>query len=328
MTPDFRILADSVDVTDRLRDRLLSLRITDEAGIQSDTVEIYLDDRDGKIDWPRHGAELDVSLGYRETGLTQQGLYIVDEVEHSGSPNTFTIRAKAADMRASLKAQKTRSWDQLTIDDLVNTIAAEHDLTPKVNDVLGRFLMAHIDQSEESDLHLLTRLAKEYDAIAKPVSGFLVFAPQGDSKSVSDQDLPTVAIEPIQIIRHRLTQADRGKYSSVKAYWHNTESAERVPVQVGDGEPVFTLRHTYANRQEAERAAESKLKSLQRGTASLNLTLLGNVELLVEGKLQLMNIRTGFDGEWIIQRLEHQLNDQGLVTRVESETPNPKGVNS
>ena len=61
MRPIFTILADQQNVTDTIRDRLLSLRITDEAGTQSDTVEIQLDDRDAKIQWPRHGAELDIS---------------------------------------------------------------------------------------------------------------------------------------------------------------------------------------------------------------------------------------------------------------------------
>ena len=94
MTPDFRILADSQDITDRIRDRLLSLRVTDEAGIKSDTVEIKLDDRDALIAWPEHGAELEVLLGYQKSGLTRMGLYVVDEVEHGGPPNALTIRAK------------------------------------------------------------------------------------------------------------------------------------------------------------------------------------------------------------------------------------------
>jgi phage protein D len=49
MTPDFRIHADSQDITERIQDRLLSLRVTDEAGIKSDTVELNLDDRDGLV---------------------------------------------------------------------------------------------------------------------------------------------------------------------------------------------------------------------------------------------------------------------------------------
>ncbi|SMG64540.1 Phage late control D, partial [methanotrophic bacterial endosymbiont of Bathymodiolus sp.] len=168
MTPDFRIHADSQDITERIQDRLLSLRVTDEAGIKSDTVELNLDDRDGLVIWPVHGAELEISLGYRETGLVRLGLYIVDEVEHSGPPNTLTIRAKASDMRQSLKAPQTRVWDNVTLADLVSSIASEHGLVPKISDSLASIGYTHLDQTEESDLHLLTRLGRENNAVTKP----------------------------------------------------------------------------------------------------------------------------------------------------------------
>jgi phage protein D len=90
MRPDFQILADQQDITTRLQDRLLSLHITDEAGFRSDTVELQLDDRDGKIEWPKHGAELDISLGYRSTGLTAMGRYVVDEIVHTSPPRAHS----------------------------------------------------------------------------------------------------------------------------------------------------------------------------------------------------------------------------------------------
>lgn len=321
MTPDFRIHADSQDITERIRDRLLSLRVTDEAGIKSDTVELTLDDRDGLIIWPIHGAELEISLGYRETELVRLGLYIVDEVEHSGPPDTLTIRAKASDMRQSFKAPQTRVWDNVTLDDLVSSIANEHGLIPKISNSLASISYTHLDQTEESDLHLLTRLARENSAVTKPVSGNLIFATRGESKSISGKTLPTIEVVASQVIRHRITQADRGKYVAVITHWHDPMKAERVPVRVGKGKPVYTLRHNYSAAEQATRAAQAKLEALERGTGTLSLTLVGNSELMAEGKLALNGIRNQVDGEWLIQRVEHQLDSQGLVTSIEAEIP-------
>ena len=340
MTPEFRILADSQDITDRIRDRLLSLRVTDEAGIKSDTVEIKLDDRDALIAWPMHGAELEVSLGYAaqgsanaasamdgvsgpKSGLTRLGLYIVDEVEHGGPPNTLTIRAKASDMRRSLKAPRTRAWDNVTLADMVTTIAGEHGLVPKISEPLAAVSYTHLDQTEESDLHLLTRLARENSAVTKPVAGNLIFASRGESKSISGKDLPTVQILNSQIQRHQMTQADRGKYAAVQTHWHDPMKAKRVSVKVGQGEPVYTLRHTYPDSEQAARAALAKLEALQRGTGTLSLTLIGNSDLMAEAKLELKGIRDRVDGGWLIQRVEHQFDNQGFVTRIEAETPKP-----
>jgi phage protein D len=321
MTPVFRILADSQDITDRIRDRLLSLRVTDEAGIKSDTVEIKLDDRDALIAWPVRGAELEVSLGYQQTGVTRLGLYVVDEVEHSGPPNALAIRAKASDMRQSLKAPRTRVWDNVTLADMVTTIAGEHDLVPKISEPLAAVSYTHLDQTEESDLHLLTRLARENSAVTKPVAGNFIFATRGESKSISGKDLPTTQIVASQVQRHQMTQADRGKYAAVLTHWHDPMNAERVPVKVGQGKPIYTLRHTYLDSDQATRAAQAKLEALQRGTGTLSLTLIGTTELMAEAKLELKGIRDRVDGEWLIQRVEHQFDNQGFITRIEAETP-------
>jgi len=323
MTPAFRILADSQDMTDRIRDRLLSLRVTDEAGIQSDTVEIKLDDRDARIAWPEHGAELEVSLGYRETGLTRMGLYVVDEVEHDGPPKALTIRANAADMRQSLKAPRTRVWDKVTLAGLVTTIAGEHGLVPRISALLAAVSYAHLDQTEESDLHLLTRLARDNSAVTKPVAGHLIFAVRGEAKSISGQKLPKIQILASQVQRYQMTQADRGRYAAVLAHWHDPVKAERVQVMVGQGEPVHTLRHTYPDHDWATRAARAKLAALQRGTGTLSLTLIGNSDLMAEAKLELKGIRERVDGEWLIQRVEHQFDNQSFVTRIEADTPKP-----
>lgn len=305
-----------------LRSRLLQLRISDEAGIQSDTCEIVLDDRDYKIAWPKHGAELQVSLGYRGQSLSPLGNYIVDEVAHNGPPNTLTIRAKAADMIASLKAPKTREWPQTNLGELVNQIAAEHQLNPKVSEFQANIVIPHVDQTDESDLHFLTRLAKQYDSVAKPANGFLLFVSKGEVKAASGREIPPVKIASNQILQHRMTQADRGKYQAVKTYWHNLEAAINVEVLSSDGKPVYTVREPYPDADQAARAGRAKLKQLQRGEANLSLTLIGNTQLQAEGQIVLSGLRDPINGDWLVQRVNHQLDtNQGFTTQVEAVIP-------
>jgi phage protein D len=88
---------------------------------------------------------------------------------------------------------------------MVTRIAAEHGLLPKVSEALGAVSVIHLDQNEESDLHLLTRLARESGAVAKPVAGYLLFVSRGEAKSASGRELPTIKVPPSQVIRHRMT---------------------------------------------------------------------------------------------------------------------------
>ena len=337
MTPAFSLIADRTDITAAITDRLLSLTLADRAGMKSDTLTLRLDDRflllqnrhtahpvhnrDGQIELPRKGAELSVSLGYEQKPV-KMGLYIVDELELSAPPATLTIRAKAANMRSSLKAHKTRAFNEMTLGKLVAVIAAEHGLEPRVGDALARIRLAHLDQTEESDLHLLTRLGKHYDALAKPAGGYLLFVPRGEAKSATGKTLPDISIDPRQLSDYRVTLADRDRYQAVVAKWHNTDTGEHLEVKVGAGQPSYTLRHTCPDAETAIAAAKAKLEALNRGQSSVRLTLTpGNPQMAAETKLTLSGFRDGINGEWVATEVDHQLSNSGYTTRVLAETP-------
>ena len=138
----------------------------------------------------------------------------------------------------------------------------------------------------------------------------------------NDRAFETLEVLPIHVQRHRFTQAERDKYSAVKAFWHDANNAVKQSTIVGGGEPVFAIRHTYSDAQQAMAAASAKLKSLMRGTATLSLTLRGNLYLQAEGKLRVSGIRDPVNGEWVVTRVEHQLDASGLQTRCDAEVPN------
>jgi len=328
MKPAFRLIANRTDVTAKIADRLIRITTTDEAGFKSDTLSVVLDNRDFVIEVPGKGAKLELFLGYENT-LKNIGIFIVDEVASSGPPSTLTIKAKAADMRAGLKVRKTRSWTTETIAEIVAIIAAEHSLAPRVSGPLGSIVPApvpygQIDQSNESDLHFLTRLARQYDAVAKPVFDHFIFVPRGEAKSASGQVMSIGVLEETSITRWSVRAPDRGKYKGVKAYWMDAATQERKYVETGGGTPVYSLRHTYGSAEEAEAAAAARLKALERGTATMTLSLPGQAELSAEGRLRFVSGDPLARGDWIITRAEHELSSGsggGFRTRLDLETP-------
>ena len=322
MQPVFTITADRQDITAAIKDRLISLSVTDERGIQSDTLEIRLDDRDRSIRLPRTGAELNLHLGYKHGKLSPVGLFTVDELTAEGPPDVLVIRARAADFRQSLKEQKTRSWEDKTLDAIARTIASEHRLEPVIADALKSTTIAHIDQTEESDLHFLTRLGKEYDCISTIKEGRLILMPKGQGQTASGKNTPRVEIKPEQLTSYRFTLADRGKYVAVIAHWHDTSTGQRVPVRVGQrsGSPVTTLRGLKPDAEAAKVAAQTQLERLQRGTVTGNLSLPGNPLLRTEGRLKLSGFRNGIDGDWVIKQVTHKLDRHGFKTSVQTES--------
>ncbi|MGZ4954450.1 MAG: contractile injection system protein, VgrG/Pvc8 family [Methylobacter sp.] len=321
MKPIFKILADGADITARINQRLISIKTTDEAGFKSDISTIDLDDRDGLIELPRKGVKLEIYLGYEQTGLSKIGIYTVDEISLSGFPESLSISAKAADMQGSLKEQKTRSFDNVTLGDLVDTIAGEHGLTGKTVADLASVQLEHVDQTQESDLHLLTRLAKQYNGVAKVTNDYLILAKAGESKSVSGANLAQITINKTEVSGYHCSITDRGKYAAVTATYHDKQTGQNIAVSTGEEKPAYTLRHTYDNQQQALEAAQAKKAALDQGTATVDISLsVGNASLFAEAPLVLTGFRTGITGpEWTTTRVEHSFSKSGFTTQVNGE---------
>ena len=323
MTPAFVIRHETEgNITALVADRLLSLRITDEAGVTSDQFNLALDNRDGAIVIPNTGAALAVALGYEGQPLCDMGRYTIDEVESAGLPRTISVRGKAADMKASLKSQKKRSWDKITLGKIVETIAAEHGLQAKVADKFKDIATDHVDQAYESDLNILTRLAEQYGAVMKPAGGVLLFVERGAGVTADGKPLPTMPITPADLAggdAWRTSIHERQFYARVGAHWGNRRAAKTQYVYAGSGDPVTYIRHPYKSERDALAAAEAKLRQLQRGRTSLSLSLLGRPVLCAEMPLMLTGFDLLTDGEWIVTRAEHSLDSSGLLTRLEAQ---------
>jgi uncharacterized protein len=354
MRPVFEILADDVRITDLIKDRFLSLVLTDESGFESDTFEVTLDNRDLKIDPPATGVELRVSLGYQETGVRPMGLFVVDEYERSGLPHQILIRARSAyggngktksatvtGITAALKETRTRSWDEQTLETIVSQIAAECGLEPRITPALASEVIAHVDQTDEGNSHFLQRLAKKRDATFKPAGGFLLFVPRAQAKTAMGAVIPPVYLtlgEPKVSAEkpnwaklsgeedsYRLTVAEREDFKSVTATYHDVAAAEKKEVTVGEGEPNRKLRGNFASAAEAAQAAAAELRRIGRGKSAPTFNCDGNPLLAAEGKL-VVDDSMGSDlmGEWIITRAVHTIDASGYKTSLECEAPETK----
>ncbi|MDR5865685.1 contractile injection system protein, VgrG/Pvc8 family [Halomonas koreensis] len=225
-----------------------------------------------------------------------------------------------------LQTKKTRSWEAgTTLGDMVRTIAGEHGLEPAVQDAMDGIGLSHIDQTDESDTSLLTRLAHQYDGIIKPGGGRLLLAQRAASQSAGGegggQTLPTVVITPDMESRGRMKLAKRGAAGSVVARWRDTEAAASLEITEGKGEPVQRLQTIYPDEAAARSAARAALRRGQRGEQALELTLPGNTALMAEGRLSLSGFREGADGEWLITEVQHRLDASGFSSLVKGELP-------
>ncbi|MBV6447304.1 contractile injection system protein, VgrG/Pvc8 family [Nitrosomonas sp.] len=322
MKPDFKVIADNQDITDLLRDRLLSLRTTDKPGLESDDCEIVIDDRDGAVAFPKKGATLAISLGYEGDGqLSFIGRYTVDEIEINGPPQSMMIRAKPADMVASLKEQKRRSWENTTLDAIVGDIARDNGLQPfcPLNTAIAR-----ADQVNESDMHFITRMARQYGATATVKDGKLIVITRGQGKSGSGIELPKIALHRDDIASYSLSFPDRALYSEVRASYQNRATGQLQTIVLTNDSapgiahaPKHTDRHIHPTAAEAQAAAQSRKAALNRATMSGRIELMrGRADVGAEKWLELAGIKDEADGTYLIESVEQNFTRSAWITTI------------
>ena len=319
-TPAFRLVADGTDLTNEIADRLVSIRITDQAGQVSDSLEIVLDDREKRMPVPRQGAWLKVWLGYSSGGKLPvfMGTFAVDEVTLTGGKRSMTISATAAAAAPELVKQgRTQAWRNTTLKQIVEAIAKRNGMQVTIKGAQGNIQIKHEDQTNETDQAFLTRLAERYKATIKPANGYLVMLPRGSGEGAG-----TFTIEEHEAESWRATLKNRGSYSQVRVrYLDRATNKEKVAEAGSKGaQPVFEERGTHKNQQEAEKAAASRLQSLTAGEVQVSLTIGGRPEINAESILTLKGFRPEVDGSWNSRQIEHRLDERGFVTAIECGT--------
>ena len=358
LTPDFMLKVDSKDITTSVKDRLISLTLTDNRGFEADQLDIELDDADGKLAMPVRGAVVTLFLGWKGQALIGKGSFTVDEVEHHGAPDTMTIRARSADFRGTLNSRREVSYHDTTLGEIVTQIAGRNKLQPMLASGFAGIVVAHIDQTQETDAKFLTRLATLYGAVAAVKAGRLLFIKPGNGVTISGKPIPQMTITRSDGDRHSFSIADRGAYTGVSAGWLHTKDPKPKKVKLqrkpkerhlralehpaakktkakadktpeakegdylaGSEDNVFTLTTVYSSKAMAMRAAKAKWEKLQRGVAEFSLTLaMGRADLYPETPVEVKGFKSVIDAQpWLISKVTHSLSSGGYTTQLDFE---------
>ena len=322
-TPAWRVLMEGQDLTARLDPRLLSLTLTECRGQEADQLDLVIHDHDGAMALPSRGVLLTVSVGTHQRGLVDKGVFRVDEVEHSGAPDVISIRARSADFTQAMRIRRSRSWHGQTLGAIVSGIAGEHKLRPRIDPALASIVVQHLDQADESDMHLLTQLAERYDATMAVKEQSLMFLKIGGGKPLDMRSPAALTLRRSDGDQHRYVAADRESYSGVRAYWTDKAGASRKSVLAGNSGNAKRLRETFDTEKVAQEHAQAEWQRLQRGEATLSYTLaLGRADVTPEQHVTLRGFKPEIDAiTWLLTKVTHTITGSaGFSTALELET--------
>ena len=325
MRPMFHLMIDGKDFPKAWQDRVLSISATDLDGFKSDQLSIVLDGRGGYKFTPPVGRNIDLCLGYQgaSEGLWPVGTFQLDAYEASAPPETITLIARGAQFAIDgNRTSKTRTWGDVTLADVAQTIAKEHGIDRKNTWVAPKFDKAafeNLQQDNETDWAFLTRLAEAADGTFKPANNQLILLAAGAGKNSTDMLKPEVVLRASDLSSWTFRQDEFTKFTAVCARWHDLAAAETKAVQVGDPTvgDVLELRHGYGSEAAAKRAATAVYKSKERQVGTLRLRLPGNPRIHATTPIRIEGAHRQIDKTpWVAKKVAHTYKADGFTTDV------------
>ena len=165
----------------------------------------------------------------------------------------------------------------------------------------------------------LTRLAKRFDAVAKPVDELYVLGRKGQIKTLSGKALPDVRLSITHdnrpgdraFIGASFTETSRAKYNGAQTSWWDAAAGKQRVVKVGIA-PFKMVTPRYQSEDEARSAAQGEMRRVGREGLQIDVVCPGNPSLAAEGLLLLDESWPGFmQGRWSIKTVKSRGERKG-----------------
>lgn len=296
------VRSNGVDITDKIKPYFEYLTITDKKGLESDSFTLALTDKDNQLGEPESFVLLefivnDINKGTFEVNDMGGDIKNIGQIEISGT---------SLKVKGSIKVPRSRSLEPLTISELVEQIANEHGYIPVVGNSVANIKLSHINQVKESDLNLLTRIAKDNNSTFKIADERLVFMNTDEGKNANGVDLPVMVISDPRNTTGRWTSKKRDKVGGVKVGWFDDDSNKMKFESVGEA-PFKEVKQQGKNSEEAKQMANSEYNKLDKMERGLELNLPLDVKNVAGCKALISN--HGFiNGEWLVESFVHNIS--------------------
>lgn len=322
LTPIFTLWYLKKDITSDITPYVTRVTYTDNIKNESDTIEVELDDTDGRwLDkwYPGKGDTLTLKMGYQGEKLLACGTFSIDEIEVNSPPSTVSIRGVATSVNNALRTKSSRGFENTTLAAIAGRIAKKHKLT-----LVGSIETIKIDritQYAETDVAFLRRLASEYGYAVKIVSDKLIFSHLATLRSQE----PVKQLTPQDVARFSLRDTINRVYKSASVK-HQKSDDKKLIVYEADGgtsdsdkqlkkgkvtsADTLKVNSRVSDPDSARIKADSALASHNEYQQSGSLSLMGASQLTAGNKIDL----TGFgqlSGPWLITTARHSLDRSG-----------------
>lgn len=309
-----RLVYNSKDITTDIAPWLLSFEFTDGLD-KADDLQINIwDDGRWRGAWsPDEGAKLTAEIYLMDGGRTVRfpcGIFTIDEIEHSGYPQTAVIKATSAFITTDIRRDKKfRAWEKVTLQEIAKTIAVKAGAT-LLYSARNNPSYTRIDQRSQSDLDFLKQLAEREGLRVKLSDGKLIILSQADFDERASVD--TYTFRDTRITGYQFTSGLTSAYKACVLKYRVPSSNkvftyEYTPKDAPESGQILRLNERCESAADAERVAKNRLDAANRGIKTAQLDVIGDVRLLVGQNIRVSGFGGKIDGDYAVEEARHTL---------------------
>ncbi len=315
--PIVRLIMAGREVTADLSPYLLSVNYTDFAEGEADTLEIGLEDAEGKFRgawYPVKGDVMHFHFGYAGAELKYPGAFEIDEISGSGPPDVVTIRAIAAGVNKTYRTNEDKAYENTTLAAIAQRVARRHQL--ELLGTIEPIPIRRTTQIHEHDLSFLHRLAGEYGYAFKIKDGRMIF----HKRAEAHRREPILALARGELVRYSIKDKIMGVVNEARVSYHDAKTKElkhhtaqdvdRTDRPDAASEDVLKLNVRAESGEQARVKAEAALESANIEATQLELTLFGNPRLVAGINFYLEDMGR-FGGTYHVVRSAHVIECSG-----------------
>lgn len=314
------------DVSVYITPYLISFAYIDNDGLQkdeSDDVQIELEDSQGyfRDNPPARGSSLKVRFGY-EDNIRDGGVFFIDSYTYrsSRSGDTFTIKALAKDVKASLRTVKTVGFENTTLRAVASDIAKRHGYSL---DWAGEDVaFQRLTQQQKRDLEWLVGLCKQYGYICKVANKKLIV--RSMDERLGEKTIYVLKRQDILEFSFEASSLYEGGVDVIYLDPQKKETVEdkrKTDVKASGDTKKVNIR--VEGKSQAERISKAQKALNEMKEVKANLTVVGIPGLYAGGNVEVQGFGA-FDRVYYISRAEHKITRQGYTVELEL-LKNPKG---
>lgn len=280
-------------------EKIVSATFSDKAGNKSDQLSVTLIP---SVPRPKPATKVTFLLANSAGEVLPCGTFYVQSVTRSKN-ESLRFTATSVEFSEKQKKKYSKHYKDTTLKSIVEKVSSElgHTLKFEAPDVN----LKSFNQTDETHISFLDRLAKEYDILFSIKNNIVYFV------SKSWDELPKYSVLANQCSSSQITRSTKTFYKSCIIRYRDRKKAKWNVVQVGTGTPVLEIKCECQSEQEARIKAQNALYKMQRGTVRGTLTTIG--QKVYAGTH--LDLKETFDNEddgvYFIESASHKYTHKG-----------------